>query len=146
MHARLCAQPISSGLKIPPAQADAFKEHGSVIFSAGAVVIRCLWPSLKEEWPDFLLALLDSVKSVATIDLIASGEEFRGCGVAQSLIAAFGNPQSVQELRVGTQGTNVNSQRTYEKMGFSLNRIQPSISLPPRLGSVGKPAVHLEAQ
>ncbi len=58
--------------------------------------------------------------NIATIDLIAVKEAFRGQGVAKSLIMEL--QKSYNTIRVGTQLTNKNSVSLYTKIGFTFDK------------------------
>jgi ribosomal protein S18 acetylase RimI-like enzyme len=71
----------------------------------------------------FLLAI-DSKKSGFIIDLIAIDKAFQGRGLARSLIAFaydfFSNKNSAVGITVGTQVSNTQSLRLYQKSGFEV--------------------------
>ncbi|MBV9523807.1 MAG: GNAT family N-acetyltransferase [Alphaproteobacteria bacterium] len=65
--------------------------------------------------------LLGPHDGVLTIDLIAIAADFRGRGLAATLIAfAADEVAGVRRLRVGTQIANLPSLRLYEKLGFRM--------------------------
>lgn len=110
--------------KIPGPDADAVKEQWVANYFHGQRG-DALFVVEQESRPAGFLLAIDSKGNSFIIDLIAVDKAFQGKGLAASLISCaynfFSSKKSGVEITVGTQVSNTQSLRLYQKLGFEFS-------------------------